>query len=145
MPQTPANIDDFNKIAALVFAQLYREFPVPVDINREVIAKAMDVPEKDWGNFVLPSGRSFAAMLNTTIGWLKANEYTMASGADPSKSVILTTKGLRAMNSVPSPLRETVGTELREATETHSGAFDLSRIGDLIGGTIGGLWKSVGS
>ena len=84
-------------------------------------------------------------MLNTTIGWLRADEYTMAPGADPSKSVILTTKGLRVMNAVPSPLRETVGTELREATETNSGAFDLSRIGDLIGGTIGGLWKSVGS
>ena len=145
MPETPPNIDDFNKIAALIFTQLYREFPVPVDINREVIAKAMGVPEKDWGNFMLPSGRSFAAMLNATIGWLKANKYTMAPGADPSKSVILTTKGLRAMNSVPSPLRETVGTELREATETHSGAFDLPRLGDLIGGMIGGLWKSVGS
>ena len=145
MPQTPANIDDFNKIAALVFAQLYREFPVPVDINREVIAKAMDVPEKDWGNFVLPSGRSFAAMLNTTIGWLKADEYTIASGHHPSMKVVLTTKGLRAMNAVPSPLKETVGTELRKATETNSGAFDVSKIGDLIGGTIGGLWKSVGS
>jgi hypothetical protein len=146
MPQTPPNIDEFNKIAAMVFAQLYKEFPVPIDINREVIAKAMDVPEKDWGNFTLPSGRSFAVILNTTIGWLKAAEYTMTSDpANPSKSVILTTKGLRALNSVPSPLRETIGTELREATETHSGAFDLSRIGDLIGGMIGGLWKSVGS
>jgi hypothetical protein len=62
-----------------------------------------------------------------------------------SKGVVLTTKGLRAMNSVPSPLKETIGTELRKASETHTGAFDLSQIGDLIGGTIGGLWKSVGS
>jgi hypothetical protein len=145
MPQTPPNIDDFNKIAALVFAQLYREFPVPVDINRAVIARTLGAPEKDWGSFMLPSGRSLDVMLSPTIGWLRADEYTMAPGADPSKSVILTTKGLRALNSVPSPLRETIGTELREATETHSGAFDLSRIGDLIGGTIGGLWKSVGS
>jgi len=146
MPEMPPNIDDFNKIAALVFAQLYREFPVPVDINREVIAKALGVPEKDWGNFMLPSGRSFATMLNTTIGWLKADEYTMAFGnSDPSKSVILTTKGLRVLNAVPSPLKETVGTELRKATEANSGAFDLSKIGDLIGGAIGGFIKSVGS
>jgi hypothetical protein len=145
MPETPPNIDEFNKIAALVFAQLYREFPVPVDINREVIAQALGVPEKDWGNFLLPSGRSFATILTTTIGWLKADEYTMAFGSDPSKSVILTTKGLRVMNAVPSPLEETVGTELRRATEPNSGAFDLSKIGDLIGGAIGGLMKSVGS
>jgi hypothetical protein len=144
MPETPPNIDDFNKIAALVFAQLYREFPIPVDIDRAGIAKALGV-EKDWANFMLPSGRSFDAMLNATVGWLKADEYTIASGHHPSMKVVLTTKGLRAMNAVPSPLKETVGTELRKATETNSGAFDLSKIGDLIGGTIGGLMKSVGS
>jgi hypothetical protein len=72
MPETPPNIDDFNKIAALVFAQLYREFPVPIDIDRAGIAKALGVPEKEkeWRNFILPSGRSFDAMLNRTIGWL---------------------------------------------------------------------------
>jgi hypothetical protein len=150
MPETPPNIDEFNKIAGLAFAQLYREFPVPVDINRGVIAKALGVPEKGWpekgwGDFMLPSGRSFATLLNTTIAWLKADEYTMAPGSDPSKSVVLTTRGLRVMNAVPSPLKETVGTELQRATEPNSGAFDLSKIGDLIGGTIGGLWKSVGS
>lgn len=145
MAQTPPNIDDFNKIAALVFAPLYREFPLPADIDIDAIAKALGAPEKDRGNFMLPSGRSFYAMLNKTIGWLYADKYTMALGPGLSKGVVLRTKGLRAMNAVPSPLKETVGTELRRATETKSGAFDLSRIGDLIGGTIGGLWKSVGS
>jgi hypothetical protein len=141
MPETPPNIDDFNKIAALVFAQLYRGFPDKVNIDRAAIAKALGV-EGDWTKFMLPSGRSFHDMLNATVGWLMADEYTIVSGQHPSMQVVLTTKGLRAMNSVPSPLRETVGTELREATETHSGAFDLSRIGVLMGGTIGGLWKS---
>ena len=145
MPETPPNIDDFNKIAALVFAQLYREFPVPVNIEREAIAKALGTSEKDWGNFMLPSGRSFDAMLNATISWLKADEYMRAFGPPPHTRVALTTKGLRVMNAVPSPLKETVGTELRKATETNSGAFDVSKIGDLIGGTIGGLMKSVGS
>jgi hypothetical protein len=145
MPETPPNIDDFNKVAALVFAQLYKAFPVPVNIDREAIAKALGVPGKDWGNFMLPSGRSFDDMLDTTIGWLKADEYIRAFGPPPHTRVALATKGLRAMNAVPSPLKETVGTELRRATETNSEAFDLSRIGDLIGGTIGGLMKSVGS
>jgi|ERR1700722_15518277 len=145
MPETPPNIDDFNKIAALIFTQLYREFPVPADIDIDAIAKALGAAEQDRGNFMLLSGRSFDAMLNKTIGWLYADKYTMALGPGLSKGVVLTTKGLRAMNAVPSPLKETVGTELRKATETNSGAFDLSQIGDLIGGTIGGLWKSVGS
>jgi hypothetical protein len=37
MAETPPNIDEFNQIAALVFAQLYRAFPVVVDIDREAI------------------------------------------------------------------------------------------------------------
>jgi hypothetical protein len=139
MPETPSNIDDFNKIAALVFAQLYREFTVQVDIDGTAIAEALGVPEGTWDSFMLPSGRSFHVMLNETTRWLKANNYTMTFAANPSESVILTTKGLRVMNAVPSPLTETVGTELRKATEPKSGSYDLSKIGDLIGGAMAGL------
>lgn len=142
MAETPPNINEFNQIAALVFAQLYRAFPVEVDIDGEAIAKALGV-EGNWGNHMLPSGRSFYDMLSGTIGWLMADNYTY--GSSPSQSVRLTTKGLRVMNAVPSPLKETVGTELRKATEKSSGAFDLSKLGDLIGGVIGGFTKSVGS
>jgi hypothetical protein len=145
MAETPPNINEFNQIAALVFAQLYREFPVEVDIDRGAIAKALGVSEGDWGNHVPPSGRSFAHVLSGTIGWLKADNYTLASGPVPFQRVILTTKGLQVMNAVPSPLKETVGTELRKATETSSGGFDLSKLGDLIGGVIGGITKSIGS
>jgi hypothetical protein len=96
------------------------------------------VSEGDWGKHILPSGRSFNDVLSGTIGWLKAEDYTLAFGQHPASRVILTTKGLKAMHAVPSPLKETVGTELRNATETRSGVLDLSRIGDLIGGVLGG-------
>ena len=39
MAEIAPNIDEFNQIAALVFAQLYREFPVVVDIDRGAIAR----------------------------------------------------------------------------------------------------------
>jgi hypothetical protein len=81
----PDNIDEFNQIAALIFAQLYREFPVVVDVDRGAIAKALGVSEGDWGNHMLPSGRSFNDVLSGTIGWLKADNYTMAFGAAPSQ------------------------------------------------------------
>jgi hypothetical protein len=145
MAETPPNINEFNQIAALVFAQLYRAFPVVADIDREAIAKALGVSEENWANHMLPSGRSFNDMLSGTIGWLMADNYTIGYGSSPSQSVMLTTKGLQVMNAVPSPLKETVGTELRKATETSSGPFDLSKIGDLIGGVIGGFTKSIGS
>ncbi len=34
-----ANIQEFNTIAGLIFAQLYRAFPILVDIDRDSIAK----------------------------------------------------------------------------------------------------------
>lgn len=74
MAETPPNINEFNQIAALVFAQLYRAFPVEVDIDGEAIAKALGV-EGNWGNHMLPSGRSFYDMLSGTIGWLMADNY----------------------------------------------------------------------
>jgi hypothetical protein len=144
MSETPPNINEFNQIAALIFAQLYREFPVVIDIDRPAIAKALGVSETNWGNYMLPSGRSFDAVLNGTIGWLKADNYTIGFGAATFQRVILTTKGLQLMNAVPCRLKETVGTELRRATE-RGGSFDLSSIGDLIGGVIGGFTKSIGS
>jgi hypothetical protein len=55
MAETPPNIDEFNQIAALVFAQLYREFPVVVDIDKRAIAKALGVSETSWDNYMLPS------------------------------------------------------------------------------------------
>ena len=125
MAETPPNIDEFNQIAGLIFAQLYREFPIVVNLDLAAIAKAFGVSEGNWGNHILPSGRSFNAVLSGTVGWLKADNFTMAFGPSPSQNVILTTKGLQAMEAVLSPLKETVGTQLRKATETSSGSFDV--------------------
>jgi hypothetical protein len=55
---------------------------------------------------------------------------------------MLTTKGLAATNAVPSGLKESLGAELRKAVEQGSTSnFDLSHIGDLIGGIFGGFTK----
>ena len=103
MAETPPNINEFNQIAALIFAQLYREFPVVVDIDRGAIAKALGVPEGDWGNHMLPSGRSFNDVLSGTIGWLMADNYTIGYGSSPFQRVILTTKGLQVHECGPLP------------------------------------------
>jgi hypothetical protein len=63
----PSNIQEFNTVAGLIFAQLYRAFPVHKDIERAGIAKAMAVAEDAWKNHPLPLGRSFADVLAHTI------------------------------------------------------------------------------
>jgi hypothetical protein len=143
MSDLPSNIQEFNTIIGLIFAQLYKALPLIEDIDRAGIAKAMGVACNDWSKHQLPSGRSFNDVLAHTIGWLNAEGYIRAYGDHPAQRVMLTTKGLAAMNAVPFGLQESLGTELRKAVETPN--FDLSRIGDLIGGIFGGYTKSIGS
>ena len=66
----PQNIEKFNAIAGLAFAQLYREFPARVDISRDAIADAMGVSSD-----LLPSGRSFSQILAFTLSWLQDEDY----------------------------------------------------------------------
>jgi hypothetical protein len=64
----PQNIEEFNAIAGLAFAQLYKEFPVRIDISREAIADAMGVS-------LLPSGKSFSQIVTFTLSWLQDEGY----------------------------------------------------------------------
>jgi hypothetical protein len=142
MPEVPANIQEFNTIAGLIFAQLYEAFPIVVNIDNSRIAKAIGV-EGEWSKHELTSGRSFGEVLAYTTSWLAAEEYTRWAGGHPAERVTLTSKGLAALNAVPSGLKQSVGNELKNATAR--GSLDLSKIGDLIGGVIGGFTRSMAS
>jgi len=104
MGETPPNIDEFNQIAELIFAQLYRDFPVVVDIDREAIAKVLGVSRGNWGNHMLPSGRTFNDVLSGTIGWLRAEDYTLALGPHPASRVSPDDEGIESheYRSVPA-------------------------------------------
>jgi hypothetical protein len=145
MPELPANIQEFNKIAGLIFAQLYKAFPRAEDIDRNGIAEAMSIPALDgdnWAQHKLASGNNFNDTLAFTIGWLNSQDYIKAFGSHPSQRVVLADRGLRAMNAVPSTLNQSIGAALKD--EVDKGASrDLSRIGDFIGGVFGGFYKSV--
>jgi hypothetical protein len=143
-PELPANVDEFNKAAGLILLQLYASFPEPINIDHAAIARAFGVDDVSWNAHMLPSGRSLSALLSLTIGWLKMEGYTNAFGPHPAQSALLTEKGLRALNAIPPGLNGTVGTQLKKAVERGSWP-DLSSIGDLVGGMIGGLTKSMSS
>ena len=135
---------EFNQIAGLIFAQLYDAFPVAEDIDKARLAKATGADAMDWPAHVLPSGRTLNEMVAHTIGWLNRERYISAYGGHPAERVVLTTKGLAAMNATPIELNRSVGTELREAAGK-AGSMNLSAVGDLIGGVFGGFAKSLGS
>jgi hypothetical protein len=145
MTKLPSNIQEFNIIAGLVFAQLYKAFPVRVDLlDRGAIAESMGVEGKDWGAHMLPSGRSFSEVLASTLAWLAVEDFIHASGAHCAEHLTLTEKGLAAMKAVPSGLRHSVGAELAEKAEK-GWRSDYGAMGDLVGGIIGGVTKSLTS
>lgn len=135
MTENLANIEEFNVIAGMIFAQLYKAFPRGADIDQLTIATAMGLKaEAD----TLPSGYSFYDAFFTTRDWLMMEGYIRLHN-----KLTLTTKGLAAMNAVPSG-RKPIGTELTEVVQQGSvSGYDLSRIGELIGGIFGGAIKTL--
>jgi hypothetical protein len=130
----PANIAEFNQIVALVFAQLYAAFPVAVPhIDRDGIAAALDIPPGTWATHMLPSGRSFSEVMAYTFAWLASQNYIVASGSHPAERVVLSDKGLAALNAVPEKLSGSIGSQL--VTKARSGNW--GGIGDLVGSVLG--------
>jgi hypothetical protein len=135
----PANISEFNTITGLVFTQLYGQFPVAVDLDRAKIQSAMVASSSSTN--VLQSGRAFDKVFAHSLNWLSNEGYIRSAGALAYEQVTLTTKGLAALNAVPQGLSATIGSTLA----TNASAGNWSGVGDLIGGMIGGLTKSMGS
>jgi hypothetical protein len=141
----PANIREFSTIAGIVFAQLYDAFPEIINVDVTAIAAAMGIDKDKWKEQTLPSGRRFNAVQSLTIGWLNSEDFIRSFGSFPGERVVLTAKGLAAMNALPSELGgQRVGVRLTEAVK-QSATYDFSKIGDLIGGIFGGYTKSLGS
>jgi hypothetical protein len=142
MPKLPPNIEEFNTIAGLIFAQLYQAFPILVDlIDRQAVAKAMGVGA-DLATHKLPSGRSFADVFVHTISWLNAEDYIKAAGGHPAERVTLSTKGLAAMNAVPPGLEHSLGSELTKAAGDHSAPGVATRVAEIMGAFAGSFTKS---
>lgn len=138
----PANIAEFNAITGLVLAQLYAHFPVVIGLDRHAIANSFGVQGNAWGDHKLPSGKSFSDVYAGTLGWLRHENYIASFGGHSAEYVVLTEKGLAALNAVPRGLSTSIGSSLVEASR--EAGQNWSGVGDLIGGMIGGLTKSIG-
>jgi hypothetical protein len=136
----PTNIDEFNQIAGLIFAQLYGAFPIAVPvIDRDGIAEAMGANRNAWSQHKLPSGRNLSDVMGHTIAWLVHQKYIVSSGSHPAERVVLSDKGLAALNAVPEKLSGSVGSALVKETEGRN----WSAVGELVGSTIAGYQKTI--
>jgi hypothetical protein len=142
VPDIPSNMEEFNTIAGLIFAQLYKAFPVRIDLlDRPAIAKSMGI-SGDWTVHKLPSGRTFANVLAHTISWLTVENYINSSGGHPAAQVALSSKGLVAMNAVPPGLKQSLGSELTKAVGDGSTPGVATKIAEVMGAFAGSFTKS---
>jgi hypothetical protein len=135
----PPNIEEFNIIAGLAFAQLYKAFPARIDINREAIAKEMGI-DTDLSHR-LPSGRPFSEILAYTLSWLQDEKFINGSGPEHAswQKLVLSQKGLAAMNAVPAEITESYGSKLATASGESSAA---SKVAEVMGSFFGSFTKS---
>jgi hypothetical protein len=143
----PQNVEEFNAIAGFVFAQLYKEFPVHVSMNKNSIAHQMGVASPD--DAVLPSGRPFKQIVAFALSWLADEGYIRSLNGEfdisrPWNDLMLSEKGLRALNAVPPSIGKPVGSHLRNLSDQPPGAPSAaSQIAEVVGSFIGGFTKSM--
>jgi hypothetical protein len=133
----PPNISEFTTITGLVFTELYKQFPVAVNLDRAAIESAMGAASSS--SHVLQSGSLFTDVFVHSLNWLFNEGYVRSTGPLAHEQVTLTTKGLAALNAVPQGLSTTIGSTLA----TNASAGNWSSVGDLVGGIIGGITKSI--
>lgn len=109
------NIDDFNRGAALILAELYRHFPIPVPLDILSLDEHDDLPAND-----LERREQRLQVYVATVrflgaeGWLVFDDELNGSFTQAR----LTAKGLSALNRVPDamrPARKNTGERLLEA------------------------------
>jgi hypothetical protein len=93
----PPNIQEFNEITAVVFAQLYIAHPMPKTLEPDEVAGVLGIAP----NATLPSGRTFNEVFAYTVGRLLHQGYIFSNGHHPRDRDVLTDKALAVMNVVP--------------------------------------------
>jgi hypothetical protein len=116
-PQLPPNMRDFNEITALILGQLYTSFPIPMKLDEDALASALGLQNR---HAPMSSERPFDHLLSHTVQWLTNEDFIRSLHPIPLARLVLTAKGMAAMNVVPPSLSRPLGSELAEATEQAS-------------------------
>lgn len=146
----PHNIQDFNQIAVVIFAQLYNAHPYEKTLDVADIAAVVGVTPTT----VLPSGRRFDEVFESTVRWLHEQGYIHTRGSHARERVTLSAKALYAMNvvppalqgpgGIPSPPQVTTGstgTAMVQATE-QAAQGRTKQLVDLAGTFIGAIIRT---
>lgn len=149
-----SNIDFFNEIVGHLFDNLYKSFPVPVDINDEIYALALgceiiDSTPADWPkeagrilNFSdLNDGLPLRTLLFSSLTWLREEGFIIAQGDSAILKVRLTARALTVLNAAPSSLEPKLASKLADAVKGSAVEAGRSILGEVVGQIVGGVAK----
>jgi hypothetical protein len=141
--ELPPQMQEFNEIAAVILSQVFRTFPVARAIDPNRVADTLGLDRQQ----VMASACPFDKVFASTLDWLIDEGFVRRIGPLSMDGVVLTTKGMAAMNVVPPTLSRPFGTELADATEqasTEGGKTKLIQMmGDFWGSFVGSFTKSI--
>ena len=91
------NIETFNESAALIFSQLYDNFPVPVCLTYQTLANTLCTEENIDPNHVID-------VFINTLSWLKKSGYIWLDSESEREAygVVLNPKGLEVLKIIPT-------------------------------------------
>jgi hypothetical protein len=133
-----ANQEKANVIAGAIFAVLLENWPRDAHlIPEDIFLPITETPTSDDVNV-------FRGLVN----WLKDEGYLRYKSANMTGSfglVVLSEKGLRTLNAIPSGIAgaQTFGEKIIEATKDVSKESAKKAIAELVGQMIGGVIKSL--
>ncbi|MNI02298.1 hypothetical protein D3C73_551640 [compost metagenome] len=113
-----SNIELFDEFTGKIFARLYENFPIPINLNSKDF-----FPPTIWeGGDASADGRSQQVkFFYATTEWLAAAGYTSSPDKRNSyaRDVVLTAKGLEVLKGTPSSLNAgpSIGEQLVEAAK----------------------------
>lgn len=151
-----SNIDFFNEIVGHLFDNLYKRFPIPIDIDDEVYAIALgckifnktpDNWPKDAGQILefsdLNEGLSLRPLLYSSLTWLREEGFILAESDSAVRKVRLTARALTILNASPSSLEPKLASKLSEAVKGSAAETGRSMIGEIVGQIVGGVAKGL--
>jgi len=153
MPETTINnIGYFNIVTGLVFEKLYRNFPVPIDINTASFTPQYlsdsGIKKDDYEALHYDEFANEAQIVSSILQWLLEEGYIRST--DSSSGIlfcqcVLSSKGLQTLSTPISPNNptETLGDQMVAATEKGllDGVRDLAKIAVCEGGKF--IFQSV--
>lgn len=148
------NIEAFNALVGVLFAEMYEAFPMWVTLDRDDVAeKLFDILDESSGQFaaLYPRGAdSFEVVptvhanrfLKNTLHFLCHEGYLMEKGGRDEYK--LTTKSLVALGAFPDALKkhETLGGQLIGAVKDGAVQGSKAAVADIVGRFFGGALRS---